>query len=545
MNQKIDWRSHHSIFAFLFLLLFFSPSLLLCAEKLNFTEFKKIPTLDDGRIKPLDTFARESVQTITGSRTFKGEEPIGTLLGWLANPQEARNRPILLARYEPLNRKLHLKTEDKRVSAEQLMQSKELQNFLQEISIKQQAKENLNSLEKEALQLFERWELLQRILSGSAFVVFPPQVKGGKWIALDSTLSAENFNRFRTVVDAFERKDAVLFDKAVTALKQSLRAQGEQSGFYPSESEMIREAHYNQLRPFQKAWIVFLLTFLICWVSFLGKGKILYWTSFGVASLGVGFSVYGFVLRSLISGRAPVTNMYESVIWVSFGAMLFALLFELIYRSRYFLLCTSLAASIGLILADNLPGILKPEIDPLVPVLRSNFWLTIHVLTITLSYAAFLVAMAVGQVTLGYYAFSPSSREKVKSLNLFLYRAMQVGVVLLAAGTLLGGVWAAYSWGRFWGWDPKEVWALIALLGYLAILHGRFSGWIKEFGIAAWSVLSFLLILMAWYGVNFILGVGLHSYGFSTGGFRGVIVFVSLQLAWVIFATYRYKRNFS
>jgi ABC-type transport system involved in cytochrome c biogenesis permease subunit len=111
----------------------------------------------------------------------------------------------------------------------------------------------------------------------------------------------------------------------------------------------------------------------------------------------------------------------------------------------------------------------------------------------------------------------------VKPLSNFIYRAMQVGVLLIAAGTILGGVWADYSWGRFWGWDPKEVWALITLLVYLIPLHGRFAGWVSTFGLVVASVVCFLSVVMAWYGVNFVLGVGLHSYGFVEGGSQGIM----------------------
>src|SRR5262249_49284654 len=110
---------------------------------------------------------------------------------------------------------------------------------------------------------------------------------------------------------------------------------------------------------------------------------------------------------------------------------------------------------------------------------------------------------------------------------------MQFGVVLLAGGTILGGVWADYSWGRFWGWDPKGVWALIALLSYLTILHARFTGWVDQFGFTVLTIVAFMFVLMAWYGVNFILGVGLHSYGFSSGGFTFVTTFVTAQLSYV------------
>ena len=117
-----------------------------------------------------------------------------------------------------------------------------------------------------------------------------------------------------------------------------------------------------------------------------------------------------------------------------------------------------------------------------------------------------------------------ATAAKVKPLANYIYRTMQVGVLLIAAGTILGGIWADYSWGRFWGWDPKEVWALITLLVYLVPLHGRFAGWVNTFTLTAASVVCFSSVVMAWYGVNFVLGVGLHSYGFSKAGGQGAVV---------------------
>ena len=116
---------------------------------------------------------------------------------------------------------------------------------------------------------------------------------------------------------------------------------------------------------------------------------------------------------------------------------------------------------------------------------------------------------------------------------------------MLAAGTILGGVWANYSWGRFWGWDPKETWALIALLCYILALHGRLAGWWTQFGLAVASVVCFLAVLMAWYGVNFVLGKGLHSYGFGIGGETYVAIFVALDLLFVAFAIWRCRRSAS
>jgi ABC-type transport system involved in cytochrome c biogenesis permease subunit len=244
------------------------------------------------------------------------------------------------------------------------------------------------------------------------------------------------------------------------------------------------------------------------------------------------------LLRTLISGRAPVTNMYETVVFVAWGAVLLALVFEALYRGRVAATCASGLAVVALILADNVP-ILDGSIAPLVPVLRDNMWLTLHVLTITLGYAAFFLAMGLGHLNLGLFVLAPGRTAQLKSLSLFLYRSLQVGTFFLAIGTLLGGVWASYSWGRFWGWDPKETWALIALLGYLAVLHGRLIGWFKDFGLAVGAIAGFLLVLMAWYGVNYVLGTGLHAYGFGSGGAGWMLAFAVAEMVVIVLALAR------
>jgi ABC-type transport system involved in cytochrome c biogenesis permease subunit len=198
-----------------------------------------------------------------------------------------------------------------------------------------------------------------------------------------------------------------------------------------------------------------------------------------------------------------------------------------------------------LILTDLAPTVLDASIQPLEPVLRSTFWLSTHVLIITISYAAFFLAFGLGDLLLYYYLKDEKKYAKqIASGTMAIYRSIQIGVVLLAFGIILGGIWADYSWGRFWGWDPKETWALIALLGYVALLHGRLVGWIKNFELAAGSIVSFALVIMAWYGVNFVLGAGLHSYGFGAGGVEYVTVFVLLHLMYVAYVTtVRYGRE--
>ncbi|NEQ16154.1 MAG: cytochrome c biogenesis protein CcsA, partial [Moorea sp. SIO3E2] len=233
----------------------------------------------------------------------------------------------------------------------------------------------------------------------------------------------------------------------------------------------------------------------------------------------------------------------KSVVWVGFGIAAIALVFELIYRAKYYLLAAAPLSILCLLLADSLPAVLDPSIAPLVPVLRDNFWLSIHVPTITLSYASFALAMGLGHIILGHYLLAPQSFQRISHLSKFNYRVLQIGVLLLTTGIILGGIWAHFSWGRFWGWDPKETWALIALMCYIVPLHGRLVGWLADFGMAVISVVCFNAVLMAWYGVNFVLGTGLHSYGFSTGGSELIVgTLVGLDLLFVAAAATRHNR---
>jgi ABC-type transport system involved in cytochrome c biogenesis permease subunit len=298
------------------------------------------------------------------------------------------------------------------------------------------------------------------------------------------------------------------------------------------------ELLFNRAMPFRCGWVAMLgaVAFLIA--SMATQSRACYVTGLGfyIASLVV--QAFGFFVRVYISGRAPVSNMYETVIWVAFMSAVFALVLELVYRRRVIALAGALVATLGLTLADQMPLALDPKISPLVPVLRSNYWLTVHVLTIVSSYAGGSVAWALGNITLVMMTFGKGKRETLKTLSQFTYRALQIAVLLLAAGTFLGGWWAAESWGRFWGWDSKEVGALIALVCYVVPLHARFIGWVKDFGLAVSAVLCYASIIVSWYVVNFVIAAGLHSYGFGGGGGPWWVLWVALlNIEWVLVAS--------
>jgi ABC-type transport system involved in cytochrome c biogenesis permease subunit len=235
---------------------------------------------------------------------------------------------------------------------------------------------------------------------------------------------------------------------------------------------------------------------------------------------------------------------------------------EEVMRRRLFVLGGAAMGCLAVVLACYAPAsVMKRSMGAVAPVLRDNHWLVVHVVTIMASYAAAAIALVLGNVALGYYLFAPYRAdpstpdgaerrplrwrppETCATLAGFTYTAVQITVLLLTAGTILGALWADKAWGRFWAWDPKEVWALISLLVYLLILHARCIGWARDFGMAVAAVLGATAVLFTWYGVNFLLGSGMHAYGAGSGGQWSVGAAVALNWLFLAAAAIRYLVN--
>lgn len=532
------------IFVSLFLLFIICGSAF--AGELDYKTLSLIPIQEGGRVKPMDTFARESVRFVTGREEYDGKNSLATVLDWAAHPQAWDNKNFIVVENLDFRSLIGIPQDQKWVSPQLLINHEGFIAYAKSSYAKQQKKITLDPKEKEALAVFGRLQRYEDVKSGEILALIPVvNATTQKWGTVADLNRAYHTSKasmpdaalgvlesFAGVLSAYDQGDDAKFQTESQNLSQILTQIGGLD--YPAPGKMRLEVQFNSLKPFRWAWIIYLAAALLTALSLIFKSpkayNWLYVPGFALFVSGVGMSIYGFALRCLIAGRPPVSNMYESLIWVTFMMTVFALIFELIFKVRLFMLAGSILAWVGFVLADNIPTVLSPSIEPIEPVLRSSFWLTIHVLTITSGYAAFLLSLGIGHVCLWFLWFRPGRKDTLQKLTRILYRVVQVGVVLLAAGTILGGVWANYSWGRFWGWDPKETWALIALLGYVAILHGRLAGWLRELGFTIGVVAAFLGVLMAWYGVNFILGVGLHSYGFSKGGLPYVIAFVAFEI---------------
>jgi cytochrome c-type biogenesis protein CcsB len=528
------------------------------APDLDFKQWGLLAIQDGGRRKPVDTFAKEALIRITGRSTYTDKtgrrlQPNDFVLSALVETRDWKNEPMVLISSGQLIEQLGLDKTQRRFSFAQLTGSAELQRVVTEAQALKRAEKPLTRAQQEALSVSDRLTLLARVMDGRALLIIPapanetdpwvePALGGSKYYSEAQVAPLQT--QLQTVANSYVQGDGFSLSRAANQLRENLRALS--PSIYPGDEKLRLEYFYNHFEAFYRAiWCYGIALVILITAHVRKRGRALQNIGVAVAIVGLAFQAAGIVMRCMIAGRPPVTNMYESIIWVSFAVSFFGMIFFVRYRAPIYLLAALPVTLIALLLVHQMPIAMPSSIDPLVPVLRDNFWLTIHVLTITLSYAAFALAMGFGHILLWRYARNPATARADAPMHFWLYRVLQLGVLLLAAGTILGGVWANYSWGRFWGWDPKETWALIALLCYILALHGRLAGWWTQFGLAVASVVCFLAVLMAWYGVNFVLGKGLHSYGFGIGGETYVAIFVALDLLFVAFAIWRYRRSAS
>ena len=541
--------------------LLLATATLLPAETVNVSlePWEHLVVQDSGRRKPMGTFGHEVLVKIAGRdpiRTKDGRTYNGNSFAFsqLFATHDWSEEDIVLVSYRPLVEQLGLDPSRKRFSRGELAAvSSELTSLSQQAATLRQVGEPVPRLNSEAQTVLGRIQLLDSLASTDAFRFVPPPesaAAGAPWLSIEGLVGQYPPDRAAPILEDLRNLNVASregnnadFAAAAQRLQRDLRALN--PSVYPTNQVIDREILYNRLNPFDTAmWLLVPAALLLIVGSSTGGWR--RWPLYGgVAFAAASFAVMigGLALRVLIAGRAPVTNMYESVVWVAMGTVFFGLIFYAVYRNRLMLLSALPVSFLCLLLVRSLPVAMPARLDPLVPVLRDNFWLTVHVLVITLSYAAFALALGFAHVILWRYIRRPATAATLRPLHDWLYRMMFIGLILLAAGTILGGVWANYSWGRFWGWDPKETWALIALLMYVVAIHGKMAGWWGDFGLAVAAIVNFSGIIMAWYGVNYILGAGLHSYGFGVGGEGYILAYLALEAAFLSIAIYRH-RNF-
>ena len=378
-------------------------------------------------------------------------------------------------------------------------------------------------------------------------VILPPaDPKSLKWLSAGDAI-------FKAVSDP--KTDSVLAIQDIKALESTTRSISENENAFRSQLVSLRDrlakraearGEYRHIELeadfYRKNWFLNALVFFILgtvaalgmWT--LGKGtagRVLCWITFGSTFTGLVLCVIAIVQRCIIMQRPPVGNLYDTIIFIAATVVLISLLIEWMTRRRFALGVAPIIGTMLVILSRRFElGDAKDYMDPLVAVLDSNYWLTTHVLTITLGYAAGLLSafLAFIYLLIRGLRLLDDDRDARRFFTRVVYGTVCLTLFLSLIGTVLGGIWANDSWGRFWGWDPKENGALLIVLWTLAILHARLGGFIREWGLHLAAVFTGAVVTFSWWHVNF-LNTGLHNYGFTAGkdsikGFYAIVAVI-------------------
>jgi ABC-type transport system involved in cytochrome c biogenesis permease subunit len=290
------------------------------------------------------------------------------------------------------------------------------------------------------------------------------------------------------------------------------------------------EFFFNHAQPFLQTMALYFVVFVLALVSWLKWPKTLSQTAAILLLFAFLLHTAGLVTRMYLQGRPPVTNLYSSAIFVGWGAVLLCLFLERFFKNGIGSVCGSAIGFVTLLIAQNLQ-LDGDSLEMLRAVLDTNVWLATHVVSVTLGYSATFLAGFLGMICILRGLLSKSFDEATaKSLGRMMYGVVCFATLFSFTGTILGGIWADQSWGRFWGWDPKENGALLIVIWNAIILHARWGGYARERGIAVLTVFGNIVTSLSWFGVN-MLGVGLHSYGFMDQAFGPLFAFIVSQLA--------------
>ena len=366
----------------------------------------------------------------------------------------------------------------------------------------------------------------------------PPQradMSRDNWTDMGNTLSNSVIHEakldpvakhYADMVTAYRQNQPEAFNQAVADYQSWLNQ------WFSQESRKGRsEYFFNHFEPFYLAMIMYVTAFLLACGFWFNWAEWLRRSALYLIYLAFLIHTFGLIYRMVLEGRPPVTNLYSSAIFIGWGAAILGMVLERIYKDAIGSVIAAASGFLTLIIAHNL-ALSGDTMEMLVAVLDSNFWLSTHVTVVTLGYAATFVAgfLAVIYVLRGFFT-KTLTETTAKSLARMVYGIVCFAALFSFVGTVLGGIWADQSWGRFWGWDPKENGALLIVLWNATILHARWGGLVRERGLMNMAIFGNIITSFSWFGVN-MLGIGLHSYGFTDDSkFMWLMIFVGSQLA--------------
>jgi ABC-type transport system involved in cytochrome c biogenesis permease subunit len=575
-------------------------------DDLDLASFGKIPVLVGGRVKPLDTVARNSLLIIRSKETLRLDDGRQlSAIKWLADTlfnapladqypafviqnadvlglfgwQQSDRKYFSFAQLTPFLKQIDEQGEqaDKLQGVERSAYQSAILNLRNALVLYQRLK---NSVQPEGaedfateLQAFEQAvpeaaraararetgasfdqaqldgiaEVMQGYerMADMGYLLAAPQPSGsGDWRsvgqAIMQSIAARGIDPivklYASLGDAYRTGDGAAFDQAVDRLTDRI-AQLQPTGVKRARYEFF----FNAVDPFTHSMTLYVLAFLLACISWLAWQQPLNRAAFYLLLLALAVHTFGLVSRMYLQERPPVTNLYSSAIFIGWGAVIVALILERIFRDGIGAACAGAIGFITLIIAHHLAGN-GDTLEMLQAVLDTNIWLATHVVAITTGYSAMFLAgmLAIIYIIRGVFTHS-LKKDTADSLARMTYGVVCFATLFSFVGTVLGGIWADQSWGRFWGWDPKENGAVLIVLWCAIILHARWGGFIRQRGLMIMAIFGNVVTSFSWFGVN-MLGVGLHSYGFMQKAFPWLVGFIISQFALMCVASMPLER---
>ena len=501
-------------------------------------EVENIPVQSEGRIKPFDSFARNQLLRFYGKREVKEHQLKATdwLLDLILDPQGGRDLKIFNIRNPEVVSSLFLDwTNEHKYSYNEIIPG--LKNQIDLITaIDGKDDSDKSPFEKQLIELSHNAIVFEELSYMKNIKLIPPALldENAVWQSpFDFIISGVTpAYHQEEILNSLQKYLAARFQKNNSEMNNALARYETITADLPISSLDVKklksETWMNEVDLFVKSLAFYILSFLLIGVSWMVKPTL--FRNISYLSLIVGFLIhgYGILLRMQIMGRPPVSTLYESVIFVSFIILLLAVTLEYFRADGIGIFIGSVGGSIlhfvGFSYAAD-----GDTLGMLVAVLDSNFWLATHVTTITIGYGASLAAGFIGHLYLIQNILDTSNNKKLKSIFNNLFGMTLFALFFTLFGTILGGIWADQSWGRFWGWDPKENGALLIVLWQLLMIHSRLAGIVKPPLFALGMGLNNIIVALAWFGVN-LLQVGLHSYGFDDGVAKNLYIFILFEI---------------
>ncbi|MBU3014919.1 cytochrome c biogenesis protein CcsA [Poseidonibacter lekithochrous] len=484
-----------------------------------------------GRMKPISSLNREIVLKLSGKTEFLGMNADQIVLGILTRPEVWRDIKLIKIKTPKLKNFIGVDASRKHIAfAEVFKDGKYLLSKESEKASLSKPNER-GTYERDIIKIDERLNIIYAVFNGSLFNIFPKvetaeeakdaKIKHRWYTPMDAMNDFEGRNK--TAVEAMTRglinaviqnnwKDANSFIKMIATYQEKVG-----SNVVLSQAEIDNEIMFNEIDIFPKVMLAYIFLGIIILIAAFFvvfnpsiKPKKTTFVFFVLLSLIFAVHTYGMGFRWIISGHAPWSDTYETLLYISWSAIFAGIMF---FRKSLLALSAAVIVAGIFMFTAHLTGI-DPQITNLVPVLKS-YWLTIHVSILTASYGFFALAAILGYMTLIMFIFRknrPHIDETIKHVTAIIEIALIVGLAAITIGNFLGGIWANESWGRYWGWDPKETWAYVSIVVYAIVVHLRFVKPLSTpFVFAAAALIAFSTILMTYFGVNFYLA-GMHSY---------------------------------